>query len=202
MASRRRGVSPFVSAWRRRPAPTYRQSSTATGDGPDPDEDDGGGRRRSAGPSNPPPAISVPPPPSWSVRDLRLAPSSDDRISEEELATLARRCLIDVRRLSSERRDRLRVHVAGIVRCASVLLDAKDLSVGEGKDGEVDLTDEEIYDAPRGLGSAPLRSAEDGDDWSTRDAAEARAVMRSEGVRSKTVTSEDGETLFSVITKR
>lgn len=187
----------------------------------------------------PPCAVQVPPPPSWSVRDLRLSPSDNDnddggggKISEEELATLARRCLIDVRRLSSERRDNLRIHVAGIMRCASVLLESKELLRRSGEDA-VDgimiyacdgrekmnqLTDEEVYDAPRGLTKMPIRGGgrrstkgvgddtdEDEDDleqWTLYDSIESKAIMQNDSVRSKMVKTADGETFFSVITKR
>mmetsp|Transcript_22628 Transcript_22628/g.47686 ORF Transcript_22628/g.47686 Transcript_22628/m.47686 type:complete len:234 (+) Transcript_22628:39-740(+) len=165
---------------------------------------------------DPPNAVQVPPPPSWSVRELRLTSSSDDdddKISNEELATLARRCLIDVRRLSPERRDKLRVHVAGIMRCASVLLDARNLDVegsdANGRGGREEeegdgpqLTDEQIYDAPRGLKKIPIR-IETEDDWKLHDAGESKAVMQSEGVTSKMEKEENGEQMFfSVITKR
>lgn len=159
----------------------------------------------------PPLAVQVPPTPSWSVRDLRLASIDDDddcEISEEELATLARRCLIDVRRLSPERREKLRVHVAGIMRCASVLLESKALRVdgceNNGREGRGDLTDEEMYDAPRGLTKMPIRRERDGelDDWELSDSRESKAIMRSESVRSKMVKSDDNEMYFSVVTKR
>mmetsp|Transcript_24518 Transcript_24518/g.46988 ORF Transcript_24518/g.46988 Transcript_24518/m.46988 type:complete len:233 (-) Transcript_24518:316-1014(-) len=157
-------------------------------------------------PQNSPNAIQVPPPPSWSVRELRLAPTDDDndKISDEELATLARRCLIDVRRLSPERRDRLQLHVAGIMRCASVLLENKNLD-DDGGDVRGDLTEEEIYDAPRGLKKIPVREGnlEDGVNWKLNDSEESKAVMQSEGVSSKMVKSVAGkEALFSVVTKR
>ena len=144
--------------------------------------------------------MKVPPTPSWSVRDLRLTSIDDDddcKISEEELATLARRCLIDVRRLSPERRDKLRVHVAGIMRCASVLLESKALRV-EGCENE------EMYDAPRGLTKMPIRRERDAelDDWELSDSRESKKIMRSESVRSKMVKSDDNEMYFSVVTKR
>ncbi|KAL3796523.1 hypothetical protein ACHAW5_004425 [Stephanodiscus triporus] len=163
-----------------------------------------------AAPRCPPPAVRVPPTPSWSVRDLRLTSIDDDdddcKVSEEELATLARRCLIDVRRLSPERRDELRVHVAGIMRCASVLLRSKTLRVDEGDnglDGRDDLTDEEVYDAPRGLTKMPIRIERDGEmgDWALNDSGESKAIIRGEGVRSKMVKSDDNEMFFSVVTK-
>ena len=188
----------------------------------------------------PPCAVQVPPPPSWSVRDLRLSPSDNDgddvgggKISEEELATLARRCLIDIRRLSPERRDNLRIHVAGIMRCASVLLESKELfrrrgeedAVGgimmtacDGREKRNQLSDEEVYDAPRGLAKMPIRGGgrrstkgvgddidEDEDDleqWTLYDSKESKAIMQNDSVRSKMVKTADGETLFSVITKR
>jgi hypothetical protein len=145
--------------------------------------------------------VLVPPPPSWSVNDLRLTASTDDIISKEELATLARRCLIDVRLLSEERRDQLRKDVAGIMRCASVLLDAKMV------DGEAanELSDVEVYDAPRGLTKMPLRRDMDkckerrGEDW--EQAGESSAVMQSDNVQAKLV-EVGGKKFFSVVTKR
>ena len=165
--------------------------------------------------------MQVPPPPSWSVGELRLSSTDDDddKISEEELATLARRCLIDVRRLSPERRDRLRTHVSGIMRCASVLLDANNLDIDDGNnslngdDGMQQgnkLTDAEVYDAPRGLKKMPVRrentSEENEDEWTLRDSGESKAVMHSESVQSKMIDPkpwlDDGEKFFSVVTKR
>jgi len=168
-------------------------------------------------------AVQVPPPQSWSVRDLRLSSPTDQdddddvsdcgKISEDELATLARRCLIDVRQLSSERRDKLRIHVAGIMRCASVLLESNELSRVRNQ-----LTDEEVYDVPRGLTKMPIREGGrrstkgvvgddniDGDDleqWTLYDSKESKAVMQNDSVRSKMVQTAGGETFFSVITKR
>jgi hypothetical protein len=134
----------------------------------------------SSTPQNYPPcAIEVPPPPSWSIHELRLTSSSSsnsgDTISQEELATLARRCLIDIRYLSPERREELREQVGGIMRCASVLLESRHLnSRKDGRDVVDDddvcqsngLTDEEVYDSPRGLTKMPIRSEnEDDNDW-------------------------------------
>ena len=161
-------------------------------------------------------AIQVPPPPSWSIHELRLASSDnsddDDKISEEELATLARRCLIDVRQLSPERREELRKHVGGIMRCASVLLESKDLNTSM-TDGCIDddnnrsksmrLTDEEVYDAPRGLTKMPIRRVNENDDpWRMYDSKESNAVMQSQSVRSKMMKSDNGDMYFSVVTKR
>lgn len=99
-------------------------------------------------------SVQVPPAPAWSVKDLRLDPSfqsSHDKISNDELTVLARRCLIDVSRLCTERRDRLRTDISGVMRCASVLLESKsDIS---------QLADAAIYDTPRGLSKTPIRVA-------------------------------------------
>lgn len=151
--------------------------------------------------SGAPNAIQVPPPPSWSVSELRLSSTDDTEadkiISEVELAVLARRCLIDVRRLSPERRDQLRVDIAGIMRCASVLLDAKNI------DG--DLTDQEIYDNPRGLGRMPVRrnmgSKHVLDDWRIKGSKESKAILNMKSVKTKMVT-KDNERFFEVVTKR
>jgi len=85
-----------------------------------------------------------------------------------------------------------------------VLLENKNLD-GDGGNVRGDLTEEEIYDAPRGLKKIPVRGGnlEDGDDWVLNDSEESKAVMQSEGVSSKMVRSVAGkESFFSVITKR
>ena len=155
--------------------------------------------------------VQVPPPPSWSVSELRLSTTEDDKISNEELGTLARRCLIDVRRLSPERRDKLRVHVGGIMKCASVLLDSTDLEhVDDKNDREYNLsdilTDEKVYDEPRGLSKMPIRndggSDKESDEWTRNDSDESKAIFQNKSVQSKMVKSEDDgdEMFFSVVT--
>jgi hypothetical protein len=79
------------------------------------------------------------------------------------------------------------------------------------------LTDEEVYDIPRGLTKMPIREGGrvrrstvdddniDGDDleqWTLYDSKESKAVMQNDSVRSKMVQTAGGETFFSVITKR
>jgi hypothetical protein len=127
-----------------------------------------------------------------------------DKISEEELAVLARRCLIDIRRLSAERRDQLRVDIAGIMRCSSVLLDSKNLGI----DGDIShadansrLTDQEVYDHPRGLGRMPVRSKNGSDEWQVHGSKESKAVMNMKSVKARMVTKEN-EKFFSIVTKR
>ena len=95
------------------------------------------------------------------------------------------------------------------MRCASVLLNARNLDIDYDDDrsnNQQQLTDEEIYDAPRGLGKMPVRreslEKDDDDDWSSNDSGESKAIMQSEGVKSKMVKGKDGEMFFSVVTKR
>ena len=159
--------------------------------------------------SQPPNAIQVPPPPAWSVGELRLSATVNDdtkldKIADEELATLARRCLIDVRRLSPARRDQLRVDVAGIMRCASVLLDSKKLGIdGDNSQADPDntLTDQEVYDNPRGLGRMPLRRNNSVNEWQLNGSKESKAIMKMKSVKSKMVV-DSNEGFFSVVTKR
>ena len=158
--------------------------------------------------------VQVPPPPSWSVKELRLTSTVDEednsKISNEELATLARRCLIDIRRLTPERRDKLRVHCGGIMRCASVLLDSRNSDIGgnhnenstihninsSGSDDKI-LTDEDVYDTPRGLTKMPIRD-DTKNDWKN-DSNDSKAIFQNKSVQSKMIKTKDGE-FFSVTT--
>ncbi len=99
------------------------------------------------------------------------------------------------------------------MRCASVLLESKDLnSMKDGCDEDdekndacksVRLTDEEVYDAPRGLTKMPIRrEGEDDNDWTNYGSKESNAVMQSQSVRSKMIKMDNGEMFFSVVRKR
>ena len=104
--------------------------------------------------------ISFIPPPSWSIKDLRLSDTkldnderkndhADDIVSKSTLDVIARRSYIDLDQLPLDHRMRLEKDLRGIMRCISVLVDeenemAKDLN-------DLSLTDEDIYDLPRGL---------------------------------------------------
>jgi hypothetical protein len=116
------------------------------------------------------------------------------------------------------------------MRCASVLLASKATPKGgdvvindgavdgerhdiyEGRERGVDddddiMTDEMVYDMPRGLTKMPIRRGvgwddDVDDDWSSGDNDESRAVMNSDGVRSKTSMSSDNKMYFSIATKR
>ena len=160
--------------------------------------------------------VQVPPLPSWSVKELRLTSTDgeeeDSKISNEELATLARRCLIDIRMLTPERRDKLRTHIGGIMRCASVLLDSRNLDdsninndnssiQNDNRNGSSGsdkiLTDEDIYDTPRGLTKIPIRD-DTKNDWMNYS-NESIAIFQNKSVQSKMIKTNNGE-FFSVTT--
>ncbi len=99
------------------------------------------------------------------------------------------------------------------MRCASVLLESNDLnSMKDGRDEDdgkndacesVRPTDEDAYDAPRGLTKMPIRRVgADDNDWTNCDSKEANAIMQSQSVRSKMIQMDNGEMFFSVVTKR
>jgi hypothetical protein len=97
------------------------------------------------------------------------------------------------------------------MRCASVLLESNELSREVNQ-----LTDEDVYDVPRGLTKMPIREGgrrsrtvgddnideDDLDQWTMYDSKESKAIMQNDSVRSKMVQTAGGETFFSVITKR
>jgi hypothetical protein len=100
--------------------------------------------------------------------------------------------------------------VGGIMRCASVLLESRHLnSTKDGRDVDDDvcqsngLTDEEVYDSPRGLTKMPIRSEnEDDNDWKMYDSKETKAIMQNRSVRSKMIKSDNGDLYFTVVTNR
>jgi len=99
------------------------------------------------------------------------------------------------------------------MRCASVLLDSRNLDVNDihtdnssiqndnrnGSSGSDDkiLSDEDIYDTPRGLTKIPIRD-DTKNDWKN-DYNESKAIFQKESVKSKMIKTKDGE-FFSVTT--
>ena len=95
------------------------------------------------------------------------------------------------------------------MRCASVLLESrhlnsrKDICDNEDVCQSNGLTDEEVYDAPRGLTKMPIRSENEADnDWKMCDFKETKAIMQSHSVRSKMIKSDNGDMYFSVVTNQ
>uniref|UniRef100_A0A7S4HW17 Uncharacterized protein n=1 Tax=Odontella aurita TaxID=265563 RepID=A0A7S4HW17_9STRA len=154
------------------------------------------------------------PPPTWSVADLRLTPDSDGTfpasVSDEELHRLARRCLIDVRILPPSDRERLKVELAGMMRCISVVCDdssssSSSSSLPEGRE----FTAEDLYDVPRRRGGFPdgMPVRDDGPggrherSWDeSGEREEAQGVMDS--VRETKMVERNGEHYFAVVTGR
>ena len=62
-----------------------------------------------------------------------------------------------------------------------------------------ELTDQEIYDDPRGVTAAPLRSSSD-DPWQERETQEAKQVWETL-LKPKTI-QRGAHSYFSVVTKR
>ena len=98
------------------------------------------------------------------------------------------------------------------MKCASVLLDSTNYldHVGDKNNRDCNpsdiLTDEKVYDAPRGLSKIPIRNdrgdnSED-DDWTINDSDESKAIFQNKSVQSKMVKSDDNddEMFFSVVT--
>jgi len=82
-------------------------------------------------------------------------------------------------------------------------------STKDGRDVDDDvcqsngLTDEEVYDSPRGLTMMPIRSEnEDDNDWKMYDSKETKAIMQNRSVRSKMIKSDNGDLYFTVVTNR
>lgn len=121
------------------------------------------------------------PNPTWSTQDLRLSPVNDndvintydgsksdidDILSVSNLGRLAKRSLIDIDSLSHDRRMRLESDVRGIMRCVSVLTENGNVDETQNETNipiSHELSEEEIYDMPRGLKQVTLRTEVYGD---------------------------------------
>ena len=178
---------------------------------------------------------------TWSLQDLNLSQDPDPSctqkgtdqdatdpasvnvnvnvngmIRDEELNTLAQRCLLDVQTLSHEDRHDLKVELSKMMRCISLIGDVSSSSSFGNN------SDEEMYDIPRGFDSnrpTPVRSeAEELGAWNGRrngtsvsgsggcgGKKEAEQLMKKLGQRHKTiqVKNDAGEedTFFSVVSR-
>jgi Asp-tRNA(Asn)/Glu-tRNA(Gln) amidotransferase C subunit len=124
------------------------------------------------------------PAPTWSLKDLNLTALTEP-VSEEELQTLAKRALIDVSRI--EDTQGLRQDLANMMH---YLEQVKSIDLP-------DMTAEEIYDAPRNLTAAPVRTSTDDDKQLKDEAAEVlEQLLREKG------TKYGAHDYFSVVTKK
>jgi len=126
------------------------------------------------------------PEPTWSLKDLDLS-SSKEPVSMQELERLARKSLLDVSKLKDP--DALRRDLSNMLHC---LEQVRDTELPE-------LSDEQVYDVPRGVTAAPLRSSSE-DSFKEEEAEEAKQVWNS---LLKPKTKQRGaHSYFSVVTKR
>jgi len=119
-------------------------------------------------------AKSFIPDPTWSIQELRLSPDPDKLLTENNeaesvhlsstnnLKTLAKRSLIDIDQLSPEIRSSLQEDVNGIMQCLSILTEEK-FNDNENvprpyRENVIELSDADIYDAPRGLSQVCLEN--------------------------------------------
>ena len=156
---------------------------------------------------------------TWSLRQLQLSPTATSidgcietslitpqevpTISDQELNSLARRCLIDIH---EEEREELKHNLNNILHCTSLVcnIDRDDLTMKE----------EDLYDIPRGLGtesSCPLRQDSEMEQESRSNHSENKAKevldrLQTKGKMVKLATEDDkgqGEEnwYFSLVTK-
>ncbi len=145
------------------------------------------------------------PPPTWSLRDLNLKSiqgRQQPTIKDEELNTLAERCLLDVKNLTQSERDELKIELGNMMRCISLV---SEKSAGGGSTGEDQLTEEEMYDLSRGFigKSTPVRGNEEElGAWSKSGSHESDVILNK--LKHKTVRIENDvgqeEVFFSIST--
>ena len=126
------------------------------------------------------------PEPTWSLKDLELS-SSKEPVSMQELERLARKSLLDVSKLKDP--DALRRDLSNMLHCLEQVRDTE----------LPDLTDEQVYDIPRGVKAAPLRnSSKDG--FKEEEKEEAKQVW--ETLLKPKTKQRGAHSYFSVVTKR
>lgn len=116
------------------------------------------------------------PDPTWSLKELALSPVNENNsdtqqqqqhkapliITDEELETLSRRCLIDTSSMPEDERNELKRELENMMQCISMVTSYKP------KESELTqnqaLKEEMMYDVPRGITSqrsCPMRNDED-----------------------------------------
>jgi len=138
---------------------------------------------------------------TWSLRDLNLKSQKSSQqqkiIEDEELDTLAQRCLLDVQNLSNDQRNELKLELGNMMRCISLVCETSATRT---------LADEEeMYDLPRGFceRSTPVRGEEEElGAWREGGSRESEALLKK--LRHKTVQIKNDvgkeEVFFSIIT--
>lgn len=127
------------------------------------------------------------PEPTWSLSELELT-SKAEPVSMQELERLARKSLLDVSKLKDT--DALRRDLSNMLHC---LEQVRDTNLPDS------LSDEQVYDVPRGVTAAPLRSASN-DAYKEEEAEEAKHVW--ETLLKPKTKQRGAHSYFSVVTKR
>lgn len=112
-------------------------------------------------------------------------------MNDEELETLANRCLIDLQHMTVGEKDQLRIEVGNIMKCISLVSEPSSNTLRETAAGRLgtknSCTEEEMYDLPRGFMelNCPVRN----------ETAESQA-WEVNGIR------EEAEYIFSSLTNK
>jgi hypothetical protein len=147
------------------------------------------------------------PEPTWSVQDLQL--ESSTLISEEELHKLSRRSLLLFSKAQLES-STLRQDLSNMMHMINQLQSFQD-EKDTGKQGTMplELSDVEIYDAVRGVTSAPLRSSDRGGDDDEYDTQQQKHHQQQKHqqvwdklLRPKMIRKGGGHEYFSIVTSR
>jgi Asp-tRNA(Asn)/Glu-tRNA(Gln) amidotransferase C subunit len=94
------------------------------------------------------------PEPTWSVQDLELS-KQHPPISEVELEKLAKRALLDLYHLDESTRNDLRQDLGNMMHMIEQVKSFRH------NDKDIEWSDSDIYDKPRGVTAAPLRKDAD-----------------------------------------
>jgi Asp-tRNA(Asn)/Glu-tRNA(Gln) amidotransferase C subunit len=144
------------------------------------------------------------PEPTWSVQQLQL--KSLTLISEEELQKLSRRSLLLFSKTQLES-STLRQDLSNMMHMINQLQsfqNEKDTDQ-QGALLPLELSDVEIYDAVRGVTSAPLRSSDrvDGDEDDTQQQQQQQhQQVWDKLLRPKMIRKGGGHEFFSIVTSR
>jgi len=133
---------------------------------------------------------------TWSVQDLELS-KQHQPVSEEELQILARRALLDLNQLDKNTRQQLRQDLGNMM---NMIEQVKSFPHEEYQQQEdIDDYDAAMYDRPRGVTSAPLRTVEED---ANHDDAETESKQVFDSFLKPQTTKVGAHDYFSIETKR
>mmetsp|Transcript_18891 Transcript_18891/g.21645 ORF Transcript_18891/g.21645 Transcript_18891/m.21645 type:complete len:164 (-) Transcript_18891:59-550(-) len=125
------------------------------------------------------------PAPTWSLRELELT-SSSKPVSRKEVEVLARRVLLDL----PKNIEPLQQDLANMLHC---------LEQVKSIEGDLDeLSDHDLYDAPRGLTVVPIREESD---CSNHEEEKVSKSVWKEYLKPKAIKRGDHD-YFGIVTRR